>query len=141
MITLKRIRDLREDNDFTQKEVYSYLHCSESTYRLYEKGKSEIPVDKAIMLAQRYNVTLEYLTGRTDEKQPFIPIKYSIPTMLKFLRRRQHLNQDAIASVLSCSRSKYAEYEEGHKRISLTMLNLLANFYGVSIDYICGAID
>ena len=139
MSYFKRIRDYREDNDLTQKEVFQYLQCSESTYRLYEKGKSEIPADKAIALAQYYNVTLEYLTGRTDDRQPFTSIKYSIPTMLKLLRRRQHLNQDSIASVLSCSRSKYAEYEEGRQRISLTMLNMLSDFYGVTLDYICGA--
>ena len=69
MIKLKlRIRDLREDNDYTQKYVAQYLMCDQSLYSKYERGERELPLDYAVKLAEFYGVTLDYLTGLSDEK-------------------------------------------------------------------------
>ena len=64
----KRIGDLRQDNDMTQKQVADLLHCQREVYRRYEKGIREIPVSYAIILARHYNVTVDYLLGVSDEK-------------------------------------------------------------------------
>jgi len=63
-----RIRDLREDNDLTQKQISNYLLCDQSLYSKYERGEREIPLCLAIKLADYYNVSLDYLVGRTDIK-------------------------------------------------------------------------
>ena len=62
-----RIRDLREDRDLTQKEVAAYLHCDQSLYSKYERGERPLPLETAIRLADLYGVTLDYLTGRSDD--------------------------------------------------------------------------
>ena len=62
----QRIRDLREDADKTQKEVADELGLWLTTYRNYETGKREIPLDIAILIAKHYHVSLDFLAGLTD---------------------------------------------------------------------------
>ena len=63
-----RIRDLREDHDYTQKYVSSYLCCDQSLYSKYEREERPIPLDVMLKLADFYHVSLDYLCGRTDQK-------------------------------------------------------------------------
>lgn len=67
---LKRIRDLREDNDLTQTEVAKYLRISQQYYSNIEKGERTISVDIICMLADYYKVSTDYLLNRTDIKKP-----------------------------------------------------------------------
>ncbi len=68
-MTLQRLEDLRIDNDLTQQQVADILYCKREVYRRYEKGQRELPLSYAIMLADYYNVSLDYLVGRTDRKR------------------------------------------------------------------------
>lgn len=63
------IKDLREDNDYTQQQVADYLHLNRNVYWRYETSQREIPVWAAIKLAQFYHVTLDYLLGVSDYKE------------------------------------------------------------------------
>lgn len=58
----QRVRDLREDKDFTQQELAHYLNLHITQYRRYESGELEIPVHVLLQLKQLYNTTLDYLT-------------------------------------------------------------------------------
>ena len=69
MAYYKRIRDLREDNDKTQREIANYLGTPYQYYAVYEKGTSEISFERAIMLAKFYNVSLDYIAGLTNNKR------------------------------------------------------------------------
>ena len=64
MYIYKRIRDLREDKDKTQREIAEVLNMQVTVYQRYERGEREIPLWAAIKLAAYYNVTLDYLVGR-----------------------------------------------------------------------------
>lgn len=64
----QRLTDLRQDHDLTQQDVADILHCKREVYRRYEKGIREIPVSYAIILAQYYQVTLDYLLGLTNKR-------------------------------------------------------------------------
>lgn len=68
MYKYKRIRDLREDNDKTQKDIAQYLNMQLTVYQRYERGEREIPLWAIIKLADYYKVTLDYLVGRTNIK-------------------------------------------------------------------------
>ncbi len=61
-----RLRDIREDRDFTQAEVAKILNTTYQYYSTYESGKREMPFGRAIMLAKFYNVSLDYLAGLID---------------------------------------------------------------------------
>lgn len=62
---LPRLRDLREDRDRKQKEVAAILGIDQRVYSNYETGKREIPLRHLMVLADYYQVSLDYLTGRT----------------------------------------------------------------------------
>ena len=63
-----RIRSLREDKDLSQKKAAALIHVAQRTYSDYERAKVRIPVESLITLAKYYSVTLDYLTGLSDEK-------------------------------------------------------------------------
>lgn len=67
----RRIRDLREDSDLTQKDVADILHCSQVCYSNYENGKRDIPTEVLITLADFYKTSTDFLLGRTAEKKPY----------------------------------------------------------------------
>ena len=66
-----RIRDLREDNDLTQKQMAEYLICDQSLYSKYERGERPLPLEYAEKLADYYGVSIDYLLGRTSTKKPY----------------------------------------------------------------------
>ena len=70
-----KIRDLREDNDFTQKYVAAYLKCDRSLYSKYERGERDIPLNIMVKLALFYNTSVDYLVGLTNEIKPYKRIK------------------------------------------------------------------
>lgn len=65
----KRIRDLREDRDMTQKEMGEILSCSQRVYSNYERGDLDIPTEILIKLADFHNVSVDYILNRTDKKR------------------------------------------------------------------------
>ena len=67
----RRIRDLREDEDKTQKEIGEILNMSQTGYNQYEIGKNDIPTNVLIKLAQYYRTSTDYILGLTNEKRPY----------------------------------------------------------------------
>ena len=66
-----RIRNLREDNDYTQKEIAQFLNCTQQTYSRYETGEITIDIYSLIKLAKFYDVSLDYLVGLTNDSKPY----------------------------------------------------------------------
>ena len=62
----KRIRDSREDKDFSQKQLAEMLNISQSTYSRYESGFLDIPSEILISLSKIYGVTTDYILGLSD---------------------------------------------------------------------------
>lgn len=67
---LRRLYDLREDHDLKQKAVAEYLEIQPNVYRRYEKGIRNVPVEILVKLADLYEVSTDYLLGRTDDPTP-----------------------------------------------------------------------
>lgn len=68
-MNLERIRDLREDNDLTQKKIADKLNISQRAYSHYENGSRSIPLNILVQLAGIYNCSVDYLLNRTDKKE------------------------------------------------------------------------
>ena len=66
-----RIRDLREDNDITQKAVAEYLSIRQNTYSQYENGLRQIPIELLIKLSFYYDISVDYILELTDIKTPY----------------------------------------------------------------------
>ena len=65
----RRIRDLREDKDITQKEMAKILNCSQQVYSNYELGQRDIPTDILIKLSRFHNVSVDYILGIQEDKR------------------------------------------------------------------------
>lgn len=66
-MVIKRLKDLREDRDLKQQQVADYLGITRSAYSNYENGIREIPLAVLMKAADFYQVSVDYLLGRTDE--------------------------------------------------------------------------
>ena len=66
-----RLRDLREDRDLKQRDLAKVLQIHQTTYSDYELERLNVPVLALHMLADFYNVSVDYLLGRTNIKTPY----------------------------------------------------------------------
>ncbi len=66
----QRLKDIREDHDVDQKEIAALLKTTQQQISKYETGKQMMGIDKYIVLAKHYNVSLDYLTGLIDSPRP-----------------------------------------------------------------------
>lgn len=64
---IKRIRDLREDNDLTQQEIANVLGTSQTMYARYERGANELPIHHLLTLCNFYHVSADYILGRSNK--------------------------------------------------------------------------
>lgn len=60
---MKKIRDLREDNDKTQTEIADFLGIKQTVYSRYETGRSQMSIQMLIKLCEYYNVSADYILG------------------------------------------------------------------------------
>lgn len=64
----QRMRDLREDSDYTQEYVAHYLGTSQTMYARYERGANELPLHHMLKLCKLYNVSADYFLGISNQK-------------------------------------------------------------------------
>ena len=65
---MKRIRDLREDHDYTQEYVAHVLGTSQTMYARYERGANELPIHHLLSLCKLYSVSADYVLGLSDTR-------------------------------------------------------------------------
>lgn len=65
---VKKLRDLREDHDYTQQQIADYLKTSQTMYARYERGANELPIRHLIRLCKLYNVSADYILDLENEK-------------------------------------------------------------------------
>ncbi len=66
---IRRMRDLREDSDYTQEYVAHILGTSQTMYARYERGANEMPIRHLVKLCDLYQVSADYLLGRSNRRQ------------------------------------------------------------------------
>ena len=71
VMKFENIRSLRIDKGLTQKQVAEVLGISQNTYSQYEIGVLNYPIEVLMQLADFYNVSVDYLLGRTCVKEPY----------------------------------------------------------------------
>ena len=67
----ERLRELREDNDLTQKELAKLINVDQRSLSFYEIGKYEPNIKTIIKIAQILNTTTDYLLGVTNKREPY----------------------------------------------------------------------
>ncbi len=67
----RRIRDLREDHDLTQKRLGEAVGVSQRTYAYYESGQRMLPPQVLCALTKFYGTSVDYLLELTDDPRPY----------------------------------------------------------------------
>ena len=70
-MNISRLKEIREDRDIYQKDIALYLNIKQQQYSEYEIGKRLIPINYLSKLADYYNVSIDYLLGKTDISKPY----------------------------------------------------------------------
>lgn len=68
---VKRIRDLREDHDYTQAYVAEMLGTTQSMYARYERAATALPIHHLLTLCELYQVSADYILGLTEQSCPY----------------------------------------------------------------------
>jgi len=71
ILKYQRIRDLREDNNLSQKDIAEYLNIKQNTYSRYETNDRNIPLEIISQLADYYYTSVDYIINRTNVKTPY----------------------------------------------------------------------
>ncbi len=135
-----KLKYLRESELLTQKQIAEKIGCGHRAYAYYEEELRDIPTSILITLSEFYNVSIDYILGRTSQSKFYEkarPYGYRI----KELRLESKLNQAAVASEIFVTQNAYSYYENQKRDIPTATLIRLADFYGVSVDYILGRTD
>lgn len=69
----KRLRELREERDMTQRQLADVINLSPSTIGMYESGRRDPDSATLRRIAEYFGVSTDYLLGRTDERRPARP--------------------------------------------------------------------
>lgn len=139
----KKLREVREDFDMSQKQVAQILEITSQQYQLYESGKREMPTHLFIKLAEYYEVTTDYLVGRSNddysdyvsEKQKTLSYYYQ---KIRDIREDKDLYQHQVSDLLGITRQQYQLYESGKREMPMHLFIKLADYYEVTIDYLVG---
>ncbi len=95
----QRLKDLRNDKDLKQIEIAKILKTTQKQYSRWETGEFQIPFDKAIELSEFYQVSLDYIAGRTNNKLGYKPKKIKDETNSQFNITQNNQNGDNIFKI------------------------------------------
>lgn len=144
MVEYKRIKDLREDHDYTQDYIANYLETNRSSYANWESGDNLIPLDKLDMLSVFYNVPFSYLLGIKNKFDKNIKIKKidydKLLENLNNYRNELNLTYQQIADYLKVSKATAFKYYNDQLTIPTDALVLLGELNKCDIDELCNKI-
>lgn len=140
----KRLFDLREYADLTQKDLAKNLGITQQTYSLWENGTKIIPLKHLNNLCNYYETSMDYVLGFTDIKisSNIIKIKElnkkEIGARIKKVREDNNLTLRDLASKLNTTSSTISAYETGKTLILTAFAYQICSEYDVSLDWLCG---
>ena len=70
-MNIERLKEIREDKDYYQKDIAKVLNIPQQNYSRYELGIVAMPIEKYARLAEFYNTSIDYLVGLTNERKPY----------------------------------------------------------------------
>ena len=136
MLDLTRIKNIREDNDLSQREVADILNVSRSTYSLWELGINIIPLSSLYKLSSYFDVSIDYLLGGNNKFKKHnnsFDLK-RLGYNIKRYRIDNHISQDSLANILNVTQPCIVRYEKGLIEISTINIYKLSKIFNISID-------
>jgi len=143
---LERLELVRKDNDHSQRIMASNLNVSKSTYARWETNEKIIPLTHLNNFCNLYNVSMDYITGRSKKKN-YNNIKedeldiFLIANRIKLVRLEAGLTQKEFAEKINTTQSTICAYEKA-KHLILTVFALdICRQNNLSLDWLCGRIN
>lgn len=141
MVVYRRIKDLREDHDYTQEYISNILKINRSSYANWESGNVMIPLDKLDLLSVFYNVPLSYILeiqNSYNKNTKINPINYKkMLEKLNNYKQELNLTYQNIADFLKISKATAYKYYAGQISIPIDILILLGKLNNCDIDELC----
>lgn len=141
----KKIKELREKENVSQKQLSEALGISRSSINQYEQQYDIVPIKRLNQIATYFNVSIDYLLGLTNiknYKNTRKEIDFDLSSKrLKTWRKENHLTQEKISSKLNCSPSVIVHHENKRTIIGTPFLYELCKKYNLSADYLLGKIN
>lgn len=137
LICYKKLKDMREDNDYKQSEIANYIKCDKDRYVKWENGVNAIPLEYVIKLSNFYNVSVSYLLNMTKEKGvPTIEIfdMNKVASNMRNLRKQNNELQKDISYLLKCSADTISCYENAKNNITTEKAILICEHYNITIE-------
>ena len=141
----EKLKNLRENNDLTQRQIALKLNVSKSTYNRWETGETFIPLKHLNNLCNFYNLSMDYIVNLSNNKN-YDNLKNEINKKIigkriVYLRKKFNLSQNDLAKLLNTSHSTISAYENGKTLILTVFAYSIATKFNVSLDWLCGRID
>ena len=140
------LQELREDKDLRQLDIANVLGCTRQNYAKIETSKSLLSIEQLVKLSNFYKLTVDYLLGISDKREPIIANKNfnyaSMVERISNIRKENNYTQLFIAAeVLNITQSMYSRLENCIHSIDILSLMKLADLYKVSVSYLLGLED
>ena len=142
----KRLFDLREYADLSQKDLANKLGVTQQTYSLWEKGTTIIPLKHLNNLCNYYKTSMDYVLGLSNErtnsdiKEIKELNKKLIGSRIKEIRENNKLTLRDLASELNTTSSTISAYETGKTLVLTAFAYQICTKYDVSLDWLCGKV-
>ena len=140
----EKLKVLRKEKGLTQKSLSNMLNISQGAYAQWENGKREPNFEKLSMLACIFDVSIDFLLSKNLEisKETYLKLKEEKKNLfsvrLKELRLQHGFSQEELAEKIGIKRNSYSDWENGKCKPNYEKLEKIADFFGVSLDWLFG---
>ena len=136
-----RLKEIRENNEISQRQIVKELNISKSTYSRWETEEQIIPLTILNDFCNRFNVSMDYVMKLSNTNKITNNIdkldRKLIGTKIKQIRKENNLTQEELAGFLNTTHSTISAYESG-KTLILTAFALeICKKYNYSLDWLC----
>ena len=146
----EKLKILRKKRGLTQQEVAEFLEMTQPVYQKWETGRTEPNFEKISMLACIFDVSIDYLLSEYSEisKERYLKFlkkrkkeeekKNLFSVRLKELRLQHGFSQEELAEQIGIKQNSYSDWENGKCKPNYEKLEKIADFFGVSLDWLFG---
>lgn len=140
----EKLKVLRKEKRLTQKSLSNMLNISQGAYAQWENGKREPNFEKLSLLACIFDVSIDFLLSEYLEmsKETYLKLKEEKKNLfsvrLKELRLQHGFSQEELAEKIGIKRNSYSDWENGKCKPNYEKLEKIADFFGVSLDWLFG---
>ena len=133
-----KLKALRQSKGITQKALADKLDISAGLYNKYEKYGVRPPYETLLRIANFYGVSVNHLLEEEIGSTNSFVLTTDFKTRINELRTSKNLSQEDLANMLCLEKSTISKWERGINYPNQNIQNMLADIFGVSVDYLLG---